>query len=255
MSPARTSGGTVCACGRPVHDAHLCRACTRSLQRALATAALIDPDLDIAIARLAVFGPRAGSGPAKGKTRPLLFDQRASDAAFALRDTLAAWIRALNRPGVTDPRTAAMAWWLLRSIDRVRQHPDAGTALAGITHAVRRAQQAIDRPPGRVYAGPCQQCGLDVLARPGSTSAACRGCGQVCDVAARQAAMRDQLADHLGSVSYAAVIVTALGCRVSDSTVRTWTRRGKLTPRPGGLYRIGDVLDLALARDTIRAAG
>jgi hypothetical protein len=138
-----------------------------------------------------------------------------------------------------------MAMELLAITGRIRQHPDASHLLDDVTMAVRTAQRAIDRPPARVYAGPCPVCGADLLGQPGRSVIYCP-CGQPSVVADRQEAMRAALEDHLGNAMYAARVCTGLGCPVNDATIRKWAERGKLTTH-GGLYRIGDVLDLALA--------
>jgi hypothetical protein len=82
----------------------------------------------------------------------------------------------------------SMALWLARHMDRVRQHPAAADIVAEVTAAVRQAVRAIDRPPQRVYAGPCPAlgCGTDLLTWPGHTRVTCAGCGTVHDIAVRQ---------------------------------------------------------------------
>jgi hypothetical protein len=201
----------------------------------------------VAIARQSRFAERAG----RGTTSPLPYDPRAAEAAWTLRDTLARWIRTIDADGVQDSATAAMAWRLAAGIDRLRQHAMAFDEIAG---AVRNAHRAIDRPPQRVYAGPCGGCGLDLLAKPGQAEVTCRGCGQRYDVAARQQWMRAELDDLLGTPAWCASAARALGLRVTDATVRQWIRRGRIELRPGGLVRAGDVLDRVIDRDTARPA-
>ena len=133
-----------------------------------------------------------------------------------------------------------------------RQHEAAGEMVRQVTMAVRQAQRVIDRPAGRVYAGPCD-CGLDLYARPGQPHVTCRGCGAVHEVASRQEWMRAQLDDHLGNASWCAAIVTALGREVSPSTIRVWASRKRLIERPGGLFRVGDVMDRVVERDRVKA--
>jgi len=122
-----------------------------------------------------------------------------------------------------------------------------------ITDAVRNARRVIDRPPSMRYAGPCDHCGTDLLAKPDAATAVCRECGAAYDVADRQMWMRAALEDHLGNASYVAAIATALGCRVQPGTVRMWANRKKLTPRYMAtdperrrpMYRVGDVIETA----------
>jgi hypothetical protein len=137
-----------------------------------------------------------------------------------------------------------MALTLLRNTNHIRQHPDAPHILHSITTATRNAQRAIDRPPARVYAGPCPTCGHDLLAQPGRAIIYCP-CGQPSVIAERQEAMRTALEDHLGNATYAARACTGLGLPITPETIRKWVQRGKLAPH-GGLLRIGDVITLAL---------
>ena len=145
---------------------------------------------------------------------------------------------------------------LLRNTGRIRQRPDAADILAAITEATRDAQRVIDRPPPRVYAGPCPHCQADLLGQPGRAVVYCRTCGEPSIVAERQEAMRAALEDHLGNARYASRACTGLGLPITEERIRQWVHRGKLTPRPGfdhdgnlvKLLRIGDVIDLALAQ-------
>ena len=71
--------------------------------------------------------------------------------------------------------------------------------------------------------------------------------------------MRDQLDDYLGTATYAAAILPGIGIHVSAGTIRVWASRHRLEVRVvvpakyGGedqpLYRLGDIIDLAVARD------
>jgi hypothetical protein len=229
-----------CACGQPAHDGYLCHDCTHHLQLALIAAAVLGPDLDLARARQVRMTERAGT---PSRTPVLPYDVRAAAAAMALSAALSHTAHAIGGEPAATITGIAMA--LLHTTGRLRQHPDAAVMLATISEAVHYAQRAIDRPPARVYAGPCPACGADLLGQPGRDVIYCP-CGQPSIVADRQEAMRIALEDHLGNAMYAARVCTGLGCPVTDTTIRKWAERGKLTPH-GGLYRIGDVLDLALA--------
>lgn len=245
-----------CACGRPVRDARLCGSCTRDLRRELTTAAGLAPDLDLATARQTRFARSPGASRSRGTALP--YDTRASDAATALRDVLAGWIRAISPAGVQDTHTAVMALQLLRQVPAIRQRDDAARRLDDLTAAVIRCLRVIDRPPSRIYAGPCPDCGTDLLGKPGHLAVTCRGCGAGHSIAERQEWLRGELDGVLGSASWCATAATALGLPVAEATIRSWVHRRKLAARhheprrPGGaerpLYRLADVLDLALER-------
>ena len=153
----------------------------------------------------------------------------------------------------------SMALWLARHMHQIRRHEAAADIVAEVTAAVRAATRAIDRPAQRVYAGPCPHCRTDLLSKPGHTQVTCTGCGTTHDIGTRQAHMRDQLDDYLGTATYAAAILPGIGIHVSAGTIRVWASRHRLEVRVvvpakyGGedqpLYRLGDIVDLALARD------
>jgi hypothetical protein len=157
----------------------------------------------------------------------------------------------------------AMALWLARHMDRVRQHEAAADIVREVTAAVRHATRVIDRPPQRVYAGPCD-CGRDLRGWPGRTLVSCEACGATYGIAERQEWMRNRLDDHLGSAEYAAGVLPGIGIHVTAAMVRGWAHRHRLEARcvippryPGGLpspqYRMGDIIGLALAREAARS--
>jgi hypothetical protein len=161
--------------------------------------------------------------------------------------------------GVTTDTIQAMAITLLRNIPRIRQREDAPDILATITAATRDAQRVIDRPPPRVYAGPCPHihddgapCGTDLLAEPGRSIAYCRTCGEASVIAERQEAMRDALRGYLYTSTEMSKVLVGLGCpNVTSAVVRGLVYRRRIVSKGvdqsgHALYRVGDVLDLVL---------
>jgi len=231
----------LCHCGQPAPSATICARCERALMLALLSAAVLGPELTAAITRQARFTDH----PGRGTVTPLPYDERASAAAAALRSELTRWVRAF---GGSPDVIAAMAMWLARRMPAIRTHPDAATIHRGVTTTVAQVRRTVDRPPARTYAGPCPACGADLLARPGRAVITC-GCGQPSIVADQRAAMRAALEDHLGSAVYCARVATGLGWPTTPERIRQWAHRGHIGQRPGGLYRVGDVLDRVLQRD------
>ena len=150
----------------------------------------------------------------------------------------------------------AMAAWLAQRMDRIRQHEAAAQIVAGVTGAVRAAQRAIDRPPSRVYGGPCPQCGADLLGQPGEPTVTCPGCGTGYNLATRRAVMEGQLrirlADTLGTPDWCTTAASACGLHVTAAIIRVWASRRRLAQRPGGLYRFGDIAALIDERDAAK---
>jgi len=250
----------LCGCGQPAPDAVICHDCTATLAQALRDAITLAGELNTAIARQARF---TAYTPARGSTHPLPYDPRAAEAAAELRAALAAALAPLATVTCPAGSIAAMAHWLLASLGRLRQHPDAPQWLHGITQAVRHAARVIDRPPARVYAGPCD-CGTDLTAPPGTTQVVCPTCGATHPIAERQERMRTQLDDYLGTATYAAAILPGIGIHVTAGTIRVWASRHRLEARhvvparglsgvEQPLYRLGDIITLALARDAASA--
>ena len=155
--------------------------------------------------------------------------------------------------------THDLALWLIQHMDRVRRHEAAGDMVTEVRAAAARGWQVVNRPPQRVYAGPCPRCRTDLLTQPGRTQVTCSGCGTTHDIQERQDHMRTQLDDYLGTATYAAAILPGIGIHVSAGTIRMWASRHRLEVRVvvpakyGGedqpLYRLGDIIDLAVARD------
>lgn len=253
-------------CARPMpSQVSLCPACVAELEQALGDVPALADELQVTLTRQA----RLGDG-GRSSTTPIPFDPRASETAWVLRNTLVGWVRELRIPGERgrppDDTLPSMSRWLLRHVDRIRTHEAADEAHDEITTAVQQTYHVIDRPADRTYAGPCthtesgETCGADLYARPGVAETVCRLCGSEYRVEDRQAWMRGQLEDHLGSSSYVAMVATGLGVKVSPSTVRMWVLRHKLHPRhhapprtPGGdpqpLYRVGDVIAVAAGQE------
>src|ERR1700749_4764283 len=161
-----------------------CGACINELERALGDIAFYASQLEVTFSRQARIG--SGDGGRRSAEQPLPYDARASRAAAALRNTLVGWVRVLletagepvhgpvcvackhsscrrakatRTPGNT---LGQMAAWLLLHLDRIRQHEAGGEIAGTIPLAVSAAERAVDRPAGRVYSGPCDECGKDL---------------------------------------------------------------------------------------------
>lgn len=251
-------------CDRPAYDAHVCRGCGNRLIADLSACPDIADDLDVAITRQAVFGPRVGEG--RSAEHPLPVDLWASDVKADLRATLARWVkRVCDERRIPCPPNAditATSAWLRSRVQWLRSWDTGAAACQEIGNAVERARRHIDSPPPRVYAGPCDgryavertdacPCWHEVYAPPGAAGARCGNCRTTYAVQARRDAMRVAAEDLLGTAQWCAMVCTGLGVPLPASTVRSWIRRHKLESRGtiGGApaYKVGDVLALAKA--------
>ena len=246
-----TAPACAASCGRPSPAAVICRACTRELSRALATAAAISEDLDDAVARLMTRSH--GAGRTAATVAPLPLDLAASDAAHALRHCLTRWVRAIHQMPyrMDDPWPAAtiagMARWLTARTDPVRQHEAAGTAHREILAAVRAAVAVIDRPPEMHPAGICAECPSALRAEPGADSTWCVN-GHFNEGLRSLRTERAAAADVLGTPGELSAVLAGIGYRVAPSTISSWGTRARIEKRPGGMYRLSDVLALAAQR-------
>ncbi|GIH91965.1 hypothetical protein ACFFMN_33845 [Planobispora siamensis] len=271
----------------PAH-LHVCGACEARLIRDLAAAPDLADELDVTLTRQARTGASGARADADEldlhtglavRRAPLPWVEAAAEARDILKSALVGWWRELEGDGIgpycgacehpscewvhlgrtPDDSIAGIAAWLARHVARLVAHPAAEEAVDELAVAVATARHAIDRAADRIYAGPCDACGLDLYARPGAATVACAcvdatGRRRVYDVAARRGWMLDQVSEMIGNASWVASVSTALGYVVSPSTVRTWGGRGRLTIRghsaplnagadPHPLYRVGDVIE------------
>lgn len=260
-----------CGCGAPTGDGTtLCPRCVNRLAADLDQVTWLERELDTALARQTAYGDRVGGRAAE---HPLPYDPRASEAAWVLRDTLTNVARAiapeptperpetaterLSRPGWTDSlgadlSAARIARSLAQRLDTIRRHPEAYPLADEVHAAVTNAKRVIDRPPARIYVGHCP-CHTDLYARPGAATVRCTGCGTTYDAAQRRAELLAAVEDRLATATEIARLLKSLGHDITASRIRGYAHRGRLTPRgrnheDNPLYRVGDVINLAIER-------
>lgn len=260
----------------------VCRACSTELLRDLRDVPSLARHLEEAATRQTRLGA-GGGGPAREveqpeneigltiRKAPLPWDDRARTAQAALRAVLVGWVHVLQHgvrpyegprcqecahrsctyislgrsPADTMP---AMAVWLIRHRAVLLGRHSAPEAVDGIREAIYRARRVIDRPGDRIYAGPCDTCGADLLAKPGARTVICRPCSLIYDISPRRDWMYEQVEEMLGNASWVAAASTSLGHPISASAVRSLAKRGRIAARGrdamgNPAYRVGDVLN------------
>lgn len=259
------------SCTRTMPGHHtVCRACSTELLRDLRDVPSLARHLEEAATRQVRLGT-PGGGPAD-REQPVPWDERARTAQHTLRTTLTGWVRALQhgvRPysgpicracehrsctylslGRAPADTlAGMAVWLIRHRAVLLSRHSAPKAVDGIREAIYRARRTIDRPADRIYAGPCNQCGADLLAKPSARTVVCRPCKLKYDVAPRRAWMRAETETMLGTATWVASAAVSLGYDATPAVVRGLVQRLKLfaygvDPLSRPLYYVGHVLTL-----------
>jgi hypothetical protein len=272
-------------CDQPSPGAYVCRSCGSRLARDLGDVAALARELETSLAKESRFPPRPGASRPRPKSQddeesPLPWDQRARDAGFQLRSTVVGVVRTLLESGADDPpavvlpgvascghrgcagvceqrwpqdEMASMAAWLLARVQAIRKHPAGGELVDELRLAVREVRRAVDRPPDMLFAGLCD-CGERLWLRPGARSLTCPVCGAMRPVTDRAEMLLASAVDRLARGPHIASFLSiVLGHTVRASAIRKWAHREKLEAvsvdvRGRPLYRVGDVLDLVVAR-------
>ncbi len=266
-------------CHRNMTDqATICLHCTEQTTQDLLAIADLWRQLDIVRCRQTRYGQRVGG---KSRETPLPFVD-VSDEENQAESTITAWSTDITTAtGHTPPPDIGQAArWLAGHMQIMRRHAYAEMFADEIGDTRRRITHRIDSPIELHYVGPCGAitanqscacdigddcdtdhvlCDADVFALTGATSATCKSCRTVHDVATRHAQLLAEVADRLESAATCARAVTMWGEPVKAELIRKWRERGKLLPHGhdlGGnpLYRVGDVADLAHAYMLRRSA-
>lgn len=234
-------------------------------------------ELETTLARQHKLGSTSVGKISSTSGKPILFHEAASETKWMLENTVTTWARDfaetythLTLTATTTPEAAA---WMATFPALLAEHPAASELFDQITSAVHRAHQVIDRLSDRVYVGPCdgygaedvpgfEPCWSDLFTKPGLSWARCNVCSREYHVQSRRDWMLASLEDMLGSSTEVADICTALGVKVSSSTIRMWVKRKKLRPhswvpakgedakdRP--VYRVGDVVAVAAGQEVV----
>lgn len=264
---------TAVRCDRPVGDnAYLCGNCRAALERSLGNIPALYADLQITITRQAQSGSEIGrhvkrevvgawweaTGAALAALMP--FPAGPSDLDWVTRNTLSTWCRDVAEDSDVDlpaDSVPAMAVWLIGRLGVLAHRQSAAEAAEEISWLASALLRAVDRPPERAYAGPCDGCGEDLYARLGAQSVRCVGCSRTYDAAARRKWLLAEAEDVLAHAALLARAITVLREPIEARRIRVWATRGLIsersTDRTGRpLYRVGDVLDL-LARMSTKA--
>ncbi|WP_134663958.1 hypothetical protein [Amycolatopsis sp. CFH S0078] len=258
----------VTGCGRPTNDM-LCSACLDELLgalRALITDGLggrgLIAELGLTLSRQSVIA--SGTGVvAHSANQPMPFHEAASEMGWVLANTISTWARDVHEcnPHLLPPAgsTAGAVAWMVGLPGLLALHPAADELHDEITHVVARVRRVIDRPPDRIYAGPCdaqvegERCPDHLYARPGMSRVQCGSCGTEHDVDER----RNWMIDYAADLRVTATVALGWARLLLDKTIPrgtwdSWVSRGRIVAhgidgRGRPVFRFGDVRDLVLA--------
>jgi hypothetical protein len=249
-------------CDQPAHNGHLCSTCQGYLRADIRQLPGLLEDLQITVARLDRVSAEQPGSRGSGEA-PLPLRVGPMEARRDLTETLRVWAwHTAVRSGVRvttqwlEPRF--LVWWLTTRIADVDSDPLAGALSDEIGSAVVRGWRAVDKPSERRYAGPCDECQLDLYAHPRADEITC-DCGARYRIEARRDWLLDQAEDHLLTATEMSRALPGLLPLDRDgrqpvltaAMIRGWAHRGRLTQHPphpsqplSPTYRVGDVLDL-----------
>ena len=209
------------------------------------------------MARQTRFAAEPGTRTSGTTTPGLAVDHHAGTHLARLQTVVARLAVDTARVTTTTPRQAtwgAVARWLDGEVAVIRMQEWAPTRLADLRRVMASAERHIDRPPVRLYLGPCDQPGPDdghcpgeYRATDGDQDAVCTACGREVDVKARKRQLLDDAQDRWLTAVEIERLTASLGQRVADSTVDAWgvrgqCRRQRLTVDGPWHYPLADVL-------------
>ena len=185
---------------------------------------------------------------------PLVFHDKAGDAALELCGTLQVWVdsicqkrKELPWPGTLRSKQSAL--WIRAHIVDLALCEDAFQAFDEISDARKRAVHFTDIPMPVEFAGPCQST-IDgvtcdgVYCREKTDVHHCKLCAADIDVPAVKAAMSETMQDMLFGADELQDALTVAGRkRIHRRTIESWIESERLVAR-GGKYLLSDALVL-----------
>jgi hypothetical protein len=258
-------------CGAATQSVYLCNQHAAHLARTLARLGGLADELRTSAHKLDHMGAQVGPS-AKVKEAPLPMNEAASKVASKLQHTLLVWTHRVaklyGRKDLASFKAGDMARYLATHLDEYRAHQPVGALNTEILAIVKTAMRVIDAPPdttGMVYAGPCgaaeeladgtlgEECQTMLWGVRGQAWIVCPRCGAQWNIKERRRAAlaaAENLVETADTISRA---LSAHDVEVTPGNIYTWKQRGKLAPagwshgdHGAPLYRVGDVLDLAL---------
>jgi hypothetical protein len=247
----------------------LCWDCVKRLKAILGTAAWLGVELDLTTsrqARITSLADRVGSAPSSATLMP--FHLAASECTWVLTNTLTTWARVIcESRGLDYPAgagIAGIAGWLQHNVVSIALSEAADQAYDEIADAVQIAHRVIDRPPGRLYIGPCGEpfnraiCDADLFVTIGHAEARCPVCGATHSVDRRREQLRNQVRGLLGTAAELAHLLPwVLDSPITRKRITYYARKGFVSTRYHGdeaVYQIGEVIDAHIKCEARRTA-
>lgn len=236
----------------------LCHDDTSTLEHHLGRVADVWGTIQATLERRDVGPESMGGGSNGGSVEPC--NLSVLDDAFTLQGVLTGWAAQIPamRPANREPHI--LAAWMLQpdTMALIRRQEWAADLMYELADALAPLSRAADRAAPKSFAGMCPtefedaaECGTPVYVRPGAPFARCHQCRADWDVTDWRARALEAAGHHAGTPAEVSRMVTnpATGEALPAATIRSWIRRGKLTPidhNPDGkpIYQVRKVRKL-----------
>lgn len=236
MSNSITQSCAACGAQTTTATAYICHDCTAELATLLDELPKLMHELTLTLTGQQRFEQQASSS--KSSEQALPFNIAASYALAELHTQIRRLIERCHAAHVHDSASIAAHEWAAETLHNLRR-------------ASAHATRVIDRPADRTFAGPCDECGRDLYAKPDATTVDCTTCGLTYDVRARREWLLRVIDDQLATATEIARALTSLDLPVTSERIWQWRHRDRIeqrgTDRRGRpMYRVGDVVTLLI---------
>lgn len=219
----------------------LCHQCTSILEHSLERVFDVYGTVQTTLERRDVGAESMGGGGAAGSVEPVNLD--VLDDTITLQHVLNGWASHIPamRPASHEPHVVA-GWMLQPQILQLIRHEDwIATLMDELEAALQPLMRSTQRAAPKAFAGMCpgpathddsQECGTPLYTRPGNPSVRCRKCSTTYDAADWRARALEAAGHHAGTPTEVSRMCTnpVTGEALPAATIRSWIRRGKLTP-------------------------
>lgn len=225
--------------GCKVAGQSVCRACIGVLRMRCRAAAWLLGQLELEVTRQTQHGSPNREGGKSNET-PLIFDDKASEAAWIMRSTIEAWA---PDPGLGDTKRRAI--WLADNLTSFMVSGEIVQVYREITEACIVGMRVIDRPI-RIYLGDCPECRLQLFGDPELEVTFCR-CGAGMRTVELRADTRVRAREMwLTAAEAQRVLGEVYGVMITRKRINLWAHRGRIKAVEGR-YLVADILDLAMS--------
>lgn len=219
----------------------LCHTCTSLLEYLLERVFDVYGTIQTTLERRDVGAASMGGGGAAGSVEPVNLD--VLDHTITLQAVLNGWATHIPamRPASHEPHI--VAGWMLQpaTMNHIRHADWTATLIDELESALQPLAHSAERAAPKAFAGMCPapathddslECGTPLYTRPGNRTVRCRQCTNTFDVTDWRARALEAAGHHAGTPAEVSRMVSnpVTGEALPAATIRSWVRRGKLTP-------------------------